>query len=89
MREAIEKVWEVWDESNWPDLYVVATDESANALRLEVDGSKLDTLTALGDHLSAIVDVPTYVVEGHPVVNEVCTSRTNCYSPMKAGIKIY
>ncbi len=82
--------WQVWSPAGVRP-QTVSADVSKGVITV---GYLSDDYAALGDadglatKLAERVGVSVEVTTAEPAVEEVCTSRTNCYSPMKAGIRI-
>lgn len=81
-------VWEIWPAIGGPEIYAVAVDVPANAVRVEVDAANLDLAEKLVSEVSATIGVPTFVTLGEKAFTTACSNRDNCYSPMKGGIVI-
>ncbi len=88
LRAALKAVWEEWKKVGGPELYAVAVDTPANAVRVEVDAVNLDTAQELVAEVGPRVGVPLFAVPGVQAIETACTNRSNCSSPMKAGILI-
>jgi len=72
------------------DLSVVSVgiDEESNAVRLFVVPEAVQAETAAWSSAAARIGVPVRVVAESRGSDVTCTSRTNCYDPYKAGIRI-
>ncbi len=88
LREAVKMVWDVWPKVGGPEIYVVAVDVPANAVRVEVDVANLETAEKLVNEVSSVVGVPTFATVGEKATVATCSNRENCSSPMKGGIVI-
>lgn len=88
LRESIRMVQEVWPTVGGPEIYTVAVDEPANAIRVEVNLSDLAYAEKVINELASIIRVPMFATVGEKPIETVCTGRENCYSPMKGGIVI-
>lgn len=88
LREAISVVWDLWANANGPEVYGLAVDVPANAIRIEVGLSDLDKAEKVIGELSSTIGVPMFATVGEKPVETACNSRDDCHSPMKAGIVI-
>ncbi|MGH2445108.1 MAG: hypothetical protein ACRDGD_03620 [Candidatus Limnocylindria bacterium] len=87
LERAVSAVWERWpDLAPEASLISVSVDTAANGLRIGV--ALADLPNALSLHLATRLGVPVTVEAASPSVDQVCNSRDNCYSPMKAGSRI-
>lgn len=85
LREAVKTVWQVWPKIGAPEIYAIAVDVPANAIRIEVDAKNLTIAENLVSQVSTIVGVPMFATVGKQPVETACSSRHICHSPMKAG----
>jgi len=69
-------------------LFLVAVDVRANGLRVEVAPENVSRVEAALPTLAQALDVHVRAVAGEPYVADVCQTRSNCHSPMRAGILI-
>lgn len=70
------------------ELVSVAVDTRANGLRVAVHEGDIAAAVMVQADLEARVGVPVAFESAAPSLDEVCTSRDNCYTPMKAGSRI-
>jgi len=66
----------------------VARDLVGNRVRAEIAPGSVDDLDALAAQLTALANVEVVVAQVVPGHDVVCTSRDNCYNPMKAGNRV-
>lgn len=88
LRAAVSKAWEVWKAAGAPEAYSIAVDTPANALRIDVAPENLEVAQKFIEDVSAGIAVPVFVSIGDRPVEEACTNRENCHTPMQAGIVI-
>jgi hypothetical protein len=88
LREAVKMVWEAWAEGGGPEIYAVAVDVPANAVRIEVDATNLEIAEKLVSEVSITVGAPIFVTVGEKPIDAACNNRDDCHSPMKGGIVI-
>lgn len=87
LRESIRMVWEVWQAVGGPEIYTIAVDEPANAVRIEVALSELEEAEKVISELDSVIGVPMFATVGERPLETACTaSRENCHTPMKGGI---
>jgi hypothetical protein len=88
LRDAVRAFWEIWATIREPEVYEVAVDVPANAIRIQVDHVHIEAAERLISEISPVVGVPLFVVVGERVTEAVCNHREDCHSPMRAGIVI-
>jgi hypothetical protein len=88
LREAVKMVWDAWAEGGGPEIYAVAVDVPANAVRIEVDATNLEIAEKLVSEVSITVGAPIFVTVGEKPIDAACNNRDDCHSPMKGGIVI-
>lgn len=88
LRAAVPKAWEAWKAAGAPEAFAIAVDTPANAIRIDVAPKSLETAEKFTEEISAGIGVPVFIGIGERPEEAVCTSRSNCYSPMRAGIVI-
>ncbi len=88
LRAALPQVWEEWKAIGGPELYGVAVDTPANAVRIDVDPTQLEVARAFAPRLGETLAVPVFFDVGERPEDDACSSRTNCTNPMRAGTVI-
>lgn len=88
LREALPLIRETWIGAGGPEIYALAVDTPANAVRVDVDVSNLEAAEKLAREVGASVNLPVFVALGERPIETACTNRENCTSPMKGGIVI-
>lgn len=86
LRDAVKSVWQVWPKVGGPEIYGIAVDVPANAVRIEVDAENLTIAEKMVSEASTIVGVPMFATVGEKEVESSCNHREDCHSPMKGGI---
>jgi hypothetical protein len=80
----------VWDSLGvLARLQTVGLDTSHNRLKLEVAPANLEEARRLSSQLEAELHVSVAIESAQLDHDTACTTRDNCYSPMRAGIWIY
>lgn len=89
LQSAMLKVWDLWPGVHLDQLEAVSVNPLINGLSLEVsrEGAVLaqELIAPFSDALGVDLDIEIEKL----LPEATCTSTSNCYSPMKAGIRIY
>jgi len=89
LRSAAAKAWDVWSQlATNIELQAVGVDVAGNRLRLRVAAADLPSAAAVAAEAARQLSVSIEVRLAEDGSEEACTSRDNCTSPMKAGIRI-
>lgn len=88
LRAAVPKAWEAWRDAGAPEAFAIAVDTPANAIRIDVAPESLETAKTFAHEISTAIGVPVFIGIGERPEEAVCTSRSNCYSPMRSGTVI-
>lgn len=89
LEAAMFRVWDVWPEHVGDgEPVTVSVDEFANTIVVGVQSADLvlanQSATALANDIGVNV-----VIEARDQLTDLCSSRTNCPPPMKAGISVF
>lgn len=96
LEDAARSLSKSW-RTSYPEtkLVGVAVDTEQNLVRVEVDAGSLETTAAPAEvyasaaqEAASAVGVPIVVVPSELGSDVVCTSRDNCYTPLRAGVRI-
>lgn len=88
LRTAAEKLATAWAGLSSIRIHSAVIDERTNSLVAAVRPSELSAAAGAAPRLGEILGVAVMVIGAEPDVELVCTSRINCYDPLKAGDRI-
>ena len=86
--EAMMKVWELWPADSRKILVAVSVDPRINGLTLEVANDDFGVANSTAGTLASDLGMNVGVELTLPAAEVVCTSRTNCHTPLRGGVRI-
>lgn len=71
------------------EVYSLGIDHERNGIVASVSAERLAEASGLATAISrAVGGIPVYLEAGQPNQGDVCTSRTNCHTPLRIGVRI-
>lgn len=89
LEAAMFRVWKLWPEHvGAGEPVTVSVDEIANSVVIGARSADLAAATQASSTLAELLGVDI-VIEEREALTDLCSSRTSCAPPMKAGISVY